>query len=80
VPLIEPNDSTKAALAHPTRYAGVSGLAGAGLGAAAGMADGGVTVLLGAIVGFFLVIFITLFLWRPGGPGRRWAERWGAHA
>lgn len=77
MPLIQPNSATKAAVAHPLRYAATAGVGAAALGAAGGAASGALSAVLGAILAFLVVFLLTFWLWRSGGPGRRWAERRG---
>lgn len=72
-----PNNSTRAAVAHPVAYAFVMATAAAGLGAAGGMSSGPLSAVIGAVGAFLIVLMVTLFLWRSGGPGRRWAAKHG---
>lgn len=75
VALLRPNATTQAAVHHPRRFAAISGVAVLLIGLGSlhiyGLA---VAATIGA-VGGVLVALLTYALWRPGGPGARWAER-----
>jgi hypothetical protein len=41
------------------------------------MSSGPLSAVAAALGAFLIVFAVTLFLWRRGGPGRRWAAKHG---
>ena len=70
--LVEPNQSTRAAVSHPVSYALVTALTCGVIAGAGFSASGTASAIAGGIEAFVIVFFISLWLWSKNGPGARW--------
>jgi hypothetical protein len=73
--LIKPNRTTERAVGHPISYAATSALAMVAMAILALRSISAIVALVGAGVTGVGMFCLNLYLWREGGPGRRWAER-----